>query len=405
MPGFTHPLLRRGQVAAVAAAGCLAVLPLAPAAAAPAAPAVINGTLQDVSCASASSCMAVGWAQHASGQPANITVAEQWNGSSWRVLPTPTPDQGSGGELLGVSCVSSSDCMAVGQALIYHAKGEFVASYPLAEHWNGTAWAIVPTVKLAHTGAVLNRIACTGADSCMAVGSEGGPKNDTQFTFAESWNGTAWKYVPTPAPLTPGGTALSAISCTSAASCMAAGAYGYNAGTGGSVDLTLRWNGTAWRRVLAPAPDSNAQLTGVSCAVSSACVAVGAQAAYPGTLAARWNGSRWKELRTPPIRQTGGALFYDVACPGRTACMAVGTWSDPTGEYGFTLAESWNGTSWTRLRTPDPGSAVNELYGISCPAAAECMAVGSKLGQTGNGQTLAETWNGTSWRVLPTPAR
>jgi hypothetical protein len=403
-------LLRRSRVAAAAAvaatAVCLAASALAPAAASDAG-AVINATFQDVSCTSASSCMAVGSAEHATGQPPYITLAEQWNGSTWTVLPTPTPyNVGGGGELLGVSCLASARCMAVGQSLVFDTHGGYLISHPLAEAWNGTAWTTVPTPKLADTGAVLNGISCTAASNCMAVGSEGSLKNDTEFTFAEVWNGTAWKFVPTPAPLTPGGTALNRISCTGQASCMAVGYYGYNNGTGTSVNLTETWNGNAWRRVTAPAPDSNASLGGVSCATSSSCDTVGTRLTNFGTatLAAQWDGKRWKMLATPNPKQAGGAGLNDVACPGRAACMAVGGWTDPTGEYGFTLAESWNGTSWTLLGTPNPGGAVNDLYGVSCTAASSCMAVGSQLGQVGSGQTLAEAWNGTRWRVVRTPS-
>jgi hypothetical protein len=82
--------------------------------------------------------------------------------------------------------------------------------------------------------------------------------------------------------------------------------------------------------------------------------------------------------------------------------MATGAAVDQTGENQFTLAESWNGTSWTLLHTPGPGSFGNELLGVSCAAATACMAVGDFIGN-GNGMTLAEAWNGTSWSVIKTP--
>lgn len=82
--------------------------------------------------------------------------------------------------------------------------------------------------------------------------------------------------------------------------------------------------------------------------------------------------------------------------------MAAGSGTDPTGESGFTLAEAWNGTSWSLLRTPSPGSFADELRGVSCTSSSSCMAVGDFTG-TGNEHTLAEAWNGTHWSLVPTP--
>jgi hypothetical protein len=68
----------------------------------------------------------------------------------------------------------------------------------------------------------------------------------------------------------------------------------------------------------------------------------------------------------------------------------------------FTLAESWNGTTWSLLRAPNPGSTTNELRGVFCTSPSACMAVGDFTG-IGNELTLAEFWNGTAWAVVKTP--
>jgi hypothetical protein len=399
-----HNVFLRRALAVTAVAGLL-TLAVGPA---PAMASVINATLADVSCTSATSCMAVGSAEDTSGKPAYITLAEQWNGSTWSVLSTPTPpNPGGGGELSGVSCASSTDCVAVGETLVFDTSGGFLISHPLVESWDGSAWTIVTTPKLAHTGAVLNGVACTAASSCMAVGSEGGVKDDTEFTFAQSWNGTAWTIASTPAPKTPGGTALNRISCTAADSCMAAGYYGYNNGTGTSVTLTESWNGKSWHRLSTPTPGSSGLLAGVSCAAASSCTSVGwhsvnSRTLSYGTLAEQWNGTKWQVQSSQNPKSAGGAILDDASCTAVTNCMAVGYWVDQEGENNATLAESWNGTSWTLLKTPDPGSMIDELFGLSCTSAANCMAVGDQQG-IGNGLTLAESWNGTAWSVVATP--
>jgi hypothetical protein len=309
--------------------------------------------------------------------------------------------------LNAVSCVSSTDCMAVGESLIFHVPGGNIIPHPFALAWNGTKWATVPTPTLAHSGASLNGVSCASASSCMAVGNEGFPKNPTAFTLAESWNGTAWKFVPTPTPLTPGGTALRRVSCTRPASCMAVGYYGYNNGTGTSVTLAEQWNGTAWHRRGTPTPGSSGTLGGVACSSAAACIAVGGHFRPTGnlvnaTLAEQWNGTGWKVQQTPNPRGAGAAGFDSVSCTGPASCMAVGAGADQTGESGFAVTQAWNGTSWKQLRTPGPGSVNNELRGVSCTSSPACMAVGDFTG-TGNQFTLAEAWNGVRWTVVKTP--
>jgi hypothetical protein len=403
---------RRLTIPALAAlsAGCFMALASGPADAS-AAPSVINASLNDVSCTAANSCMAVGWflgrIQGTSGYQ-NFTLAEKWNGSTWTVVPSPSPRLPGGGALFtSVSCTSGTSCVAVGQTQVFTEPGGFTVLHPLAESWNGTTWSIVPTPNLAHSGASLNGVSCTSPSACMAVGNEGAPKNSTLFTLAEQWNGTAWKFMPTPPPLTPGGTALATVSCTAPGSCMAAGYYGYNNGTGTSVTLAEQWNGTSWQQRTTPTPGRSGTLAGVACTAATACMSTGGHSVPTGnlvsaTLAEQWNGTSWKVVPSPNSPGAGADGLNGVACPAAAACMAVGSGVDQTGESGFNVAEAWNGTSWSLLRTPNPGSTNDELRGVACATSSSCMAVGDFTG-IGNEMTLAEAWNGTAWSVVTTP--
>ena len=55
-------------------------------------------------------------------------------------------------------------------------------------------------------------------------------------------------------------------------------------------------------------------------------------------------------------------------------CTAVGY--RVTSTQTLTLAERWNGTTWTTQSTPSP-STDNILYGTACPTANTCIAVGT----------------------------
>lgn len=67
------------------------------------------------------------------------TLAERWNGISWRVQPTLNPPGGENIFLTSVACSKSSACTAFG--LDFSGSGPFT----LAERWNGRTWRIQPT--------------------------------------------------------------------------------------------------------------------------------------------------------------------------------------------------------------------------------------------------------------------
>jgi hypothetical protein len=66
-----------------------------------------------VSCPAKGSCTAVGTVWAGLGAKAAL-VAEHWNGTNWAVQATPAPLQAKQEGLNGVSCPASLSCAAVG---------------------------------------------------------------------------------------------------------------------------------------------------------------------------------------------------------------------------------------------------------------------------------------------------
>jgi hypothetical protein len=163
------------------------------------------------------------------------------------------------------------------------------------------------------------------------------------------------------------------------------------------------WNGTAWSiRMPAAGQGDNSGLAGVSCTSASNCIAVGFGGnTSGGPLAERWNGTTWSTQPVPlPAGALGGGL-EGVSCASASACTAAGLWQDsPFGE--LPLAERWDGTSWSLQKPPAPaGGQAVLLAGVSCPSATSCTAVGSYQA-SGVALTLAEAWDGSSWSIQPT---
>jgi len=82
----------------------------------------------------------------------------------------PSPNSGSvGNELFGVAVRTSTDAWAVGG--LVNVVGNASAYSTLIEHWNGQAWAIVPSPNLANIiQDYLRSVAIVSANDVWAVG-------------------------------------------------------------------------------------------------------------------------------------------------------------------------------------------------------------------------------------------
>src|SRR5215831_16027412 len=331
-----------------------------------------NG-LVGVSCASARTCIAVGFSTARTGE--STTLAERWDGSRWRIQPAPVPAGTVSAGLSGVSCPSPRACTAVGE---FFNSGQ--RELPLAMRWDGTAWQIqpVPSPAGARQGSELSAVSCPAADRCFAVGQSF--TKSGSVALAETWNGARWTIQPLPGAA--GNTFLLGVSCATPRDCVAAGSYG-----------TEIWNGTSWRFVpmATPAGGQVISLDGVRCTSASACTSVGSyfsQVAGPLNLAETWNGTAWRVQATPNPTPQGRNQLNSVSCTSPRSCTAVGVdaASDFAPPGGFT--ETWDGTRWRLQAIPvPPGTVLTELFTVSCPAA--CTAVGTISGQSMIMVTLA----------------
>src|SRR6476646_3056550 len=198
-----------------------------------------NNDLFGVTCVSASDCWAVG--DYSNENLIPRTLIERWDGTSWAIVSPPSPAPNS--YLNDVTCVSASDCRAVG----YYYNGK--AYQTLIERWDGTSWAIVTSPN---TGATQNNllfpVTCVSASECWAVGNY---YNGSAFqTLIERWDGTSWAIVSSPNTSATRDNDRSCTTSVSASECWAAGDNYY----GGTAPQTLieRWDGTSWAIVSSP---------------------------------------------------------------------------------------------------------------------------------------------------------
>jgi hypothetical protein len=310
----------------------------------------------------------------------------------WTLQSVPTPTGGGSSGLYGVACPTSTVCTAVGAT----SAGAFAA------RWNGTAWTdeTTPLPTRARTGE-LGGVACPTTTFCMAVGYY---ITRSHHPLAERWNGTSWSLLNVPTPSGASGSGLAGIVCTSTSACLAVG-FDYVDGTNAAIAAT--WNGSKWSVTTLPNPTgSNASVAlGVSCPSASDCFALGsytdASTMNEYSLAEHWNGSTWTIEPTPnPTDSAGQVEMMSVSCSAASACGAVGWYlSDTNGPQG--LAMRWNGSTWAAQTFVSPTTAT-ELFGIACKSTSVCTAVGYDTTSSGM-QALAEGWSGGVWAAQSTP--
>jgi hypothetical protein len=164
---------------------------------------------------------------HTGYQQSSAPLVEVWNGTTWSVIATPGPKLGG---LQAVSGSSPDDVWAVGAD---H------AGRPLVLHLNGMAWRTMPVpvprrTKYAAFVGVLDR----APNDVWAVGGST-VDGSLYMNLIEHWNGTAWSIVPSPDAQWLQTQGIDGVSARSPNDIWAVG----------DGPVALHWNGSTWALV------------------------------------------------------------------------------------------------------------------------------------------------------------
>jgi hypothetical protein len=304
-------------------------------------------------------------------------------------------------KLLAVNASGANDAWAVGST----SQTGFASTNPIAAHWDGSAWTIVPTP--ATTGSaksILDGVVAFGPTNAWAVG-----RSRTGRALIEHWDGTTWSIVDGPNPTVPSGSTLSGatltgISALSPTNIWAVGSYSTLTGTvGDTFTLTEHYDGTAWTIVPSPNPAPRSPLNGAR-QVLNAVAAVGSADVWAvgntidtasgsflpdKTLTLHWNGSSWAVVPSPDgpaedvLSGVSAAAAGDVWAVGLRVDRSSGTPVD----NGLIL--HWDGSAWTTAQLFSGGAGDTILNGVSTvPGSAESWAVGYTLSGASTTATL-----------------
>jgi hypothetical protein len=296
----------------------------------------VGATLESVSCATSTFCVAAGLAD--SG------LIEEWNGATWSIVPSPSP--GTGSALMSVSCASTTFCAAVGS------YGGESSGGTLIDLWNGHVWTWDKAPNLA--AVFLTSVSCPTSTFCAAVG-----QNGTGAVIA-TWNGTDWRLAPSPALLVP----LDGVSCASSSFCMAVGESpdcnipGAPGCFPNGAQLAEVWNGTHWMRVPMPRT-AGGGVHDVSCTNVDFCLAGGNDGIG---LVEAWDGRAWRVVRLPDASSI--ADVTGVGCASPTACTLVPA-SLVDGTLVTARIEYWNGDALRAVRAPHLAAGQLDLVSVA----------------------------------------
>jgi hypothetical protein len=318
------------------------------------------------------------------------TRVEHWDGSAWTIVPSPNPGAGFS-SLAGVAAVSGNDVWAVGNYM--NSNGP----QTLIEHWDGSAWSVIPSPN---PGTVANRlrgVAALSSNDVWAVGSYS--FDNTPLTLVEHWDGSAWSVVPSPNV----GTDNNDFYAVTARSANDVWAVGDERPAGGTYStLVEHWNGSTWSIVPSPnAGASSTHLSSVAAVSANDAWAVGNSGSFGAnrTVIEHWDGNAWSIVASP--NPTGNDSLTAVAAVNATDVWAVGR----QGSVNQTLVERWDGSAWSVVPSPNIGTHDNTLNSVVPVSATDVWAVGYYYNASNTlYQTLAEHAGDSCPGTTPTTA-
>jgi len=336
-------------------------------------PNVRGNTLNAVAATSTSDAWAVGF-QNDNNLNDSRTLIQHWNGTAWKTVVSPNPGSvgsigcingNTGNVLTAVASISSNDVWAVGYFFPCNSLLK-----PMALHWNGVNWSVVPTPKLnTNDNAVFNSVVALAANDVYAVGYKPA-SNGAVLTLIEHWDGVAWSVVSSPNANSTGNV-LTGITANSPTDIWAVGtltAPGIEVRT-----LALHFNGSTWSIVPTPNPVHGGNLTqnvltSVVAAGPNDVTAVGFTLANLTelTMVQHWDGSSWKVVSSPNMSNTAGSFntLRGVTAVNRGDLYAVGFFANSTTRgQQVRLLLHFNGTAWSIVSSPGKATA-QQLNGV-----------------------------------------
>ena len=327
----------------------------------------------EVSCVSATFCMAVG---EISGILSSSPFYSIFNGSAWTPGSFTLPSSQAADQFEGISCVSQQFCVTVGFSIslslssvlsIAASNGLniFSGALPLIESFNGTTWTTMTTSTLP-SGSIYTSVSCLSTSFCAAVGLENNSEPLAQIYNGTSWSTSSSIYMPVTQTTSGNVTLLASVSCVSTTFCQAVGNYGNPLSTSSPESIYENFNGSTWVDGAGQGAKvgSSGALTSVACISVYSCFAA---SNLSNSTSSDWpnlddfNGQLWTSQIFDITPGAVGGDITSVSCAGPSLCLAVGSYDSGAGNI-YMQVEAYTEPGLAIDSTQPPGGAVGTAY-------------------------------------------
>lgn len=238
-------------------------------------------------------------------------------------------------------------------------------------------------------------------NDCLAVGYDGASTAVIETNVSGGWRPAK---AGSPATGQFYASYLSGISCPTLSFCAAVGNVQPESDPETEDPLVAIFDGNTWsfKELDISTANSDYVFTSVSCANRHTCVAVGRVGSgsdFSHNVIANFNGHTWTSslLQSPGNYPNAIGGLTSISCPRAQWCTAVGFYSTDQQEDLQGFAEIFHHGEWSLSPTPVL-SGSNALFGVDCPRAGTCTAVGDQAGQS---KTLIVRLSKKAWSMQP----
>jgi len=311
-------------------------------------------------------------------------LAETCN--EWSVMTAPNPEN-SRASFNGLKVIAPDDVWAVGEQRSPASSSD---SAPLAAHFDGTGWSLVPVPNPAwihDPQAWLYDVDAAAGDDVWAVGAFIHPGEADLETFVVHWDGAEWTWIESPTQANGEGSIFVDVEVIGADDVWAVGAWpGVYAGA--VVEpLAAHWDGQGWTITPVPVEFDDSRLHNIEVLTPNDIWAVGnlefVTAGPIAPLILRFDGSSWDFVDPrPPAEYLGVGDLAVIAADD--VWVSAGRWNDDDIFDPIPVFLHWDGSTWTEY--PNPGGG---WFIVSAPD--DIRAVGLNA---------ISHWDGQTWTLV-----
>jgi hypothetical protein len=300
------------------------------------------------------------------------------------------PGRGTESGLDGVTVLTECDAWAVGDFTGDTSDGP--AQGTLIEHWDGSRWKIVPSPDGGTRENRLDAVSAASPTSIWAVGWSDNGATSGERSLILHWDGHDWTKQDSPSA-----GEITQVRGVSAVSPTEAWAVGV--GTGGpkaAGSLILHFTGGKWH--IAHSPVGVANLQAVTATSATGAWAVGTipsgNAGHSESLILHWNGRNWTRETSPNLGEFSVLFGIDASSPSNAIAVgaAVTDLTDPL-DSTFPLIMHWNGHTWNRL-IPAHATPKSQFNGVAVTSPDSARVIGSLVRPVTGSRQIIELWDG-----------